>query len=189
MEWIGRQIVGAWRLFTWDKDGLDYLDKSPQAAWVSCFLPLVVAPLLVTLLAHLRGDSVIPTIVYITGYSLALLIAHFGYLLAMKYVTEWMDRPVDQWVGYMAAYNWATVIQFFILLIPIFLILGQIGGEQTGQSALLAGQLIIYPYLWFMVKVGLKLSWWAAILAVIADMLISDLIGGLTIQLLITGGS
>ena len=189
MNWIGRQIVGVWQLFTWDKRGLNHLDQSAQAAWLSCILPAVVAPVLVTLMAGYRGDSVIPDTVYIAGYSLALLIAHFAYLLAVHYTLDFWDAKNSHWVGYVAVYNWATVIQFFILLIPIVLILGQLVSDQTGQAALLSAQLIIYPYLWFLAKEQLNIPWWGALLAVCGDIMISDIIGGLAIGLLMASGS
>lgn len=189
MNWIGRQIAGAWQLFTWDKRGLKRLDQSAQAAWLSCILPAVIAPVLVSLMAGLRGDSVIPDSVYIAGYSLALLIAHFAYLLAVFYVLDFLETKNNHWVGYVAVYNWATVIQFFVLLIPIVLILGQLVSDQTGQAALLSAQLIIYPYLWFLAKERLNIPWWGALLAVCTDILISDVIGGLVIGLLMASGS
>jgi hypothetical protein len=114
---LSRSIFGAWMLARFDRSGAALFDNTIDAFWRSFWAALVVFPAFAILLL-LRSSHAEITVgpfwaffIQMTGYAVGWLA--FPYV--MFYVTKLSDRDAFYY-RYIAAYNWAVVIQIALML-------------------------------------------------------------------------
>jgi hypothetical protein len=173
---IARNGYGAWRLLLGDAHGLDWLDRSPSGAWRSFRLSILMLPLylpFVWLDVHLSGTQA-PLLqilfVELSSYAISWTLAP----LLMLYIAPRIQRE-KEYVGFIVAFNWATLILVLIALPTVALVAI---GSPPGVILLL--QLVINAlvlfYDWTIFKVALRLSPLAAAAFALADFVLGIVI-------------
>jgi hypothetical protein len=177
---FARNGYGAWRLLLGDARGLDWLDRSPSGAWRSFRLSIVMLPLylpFVWLDVHLSGTQapllqilIVELSSYAIGWTLMPLV--------MLYLAPRLQRE-KEYVGFVVAYNWATLI-LVLLALPIVLLVA-IGFpiELVGFFQLLLNGLVLF-YGWNIFRISLRLSPLVAAAFELADFVISVAINQIT---------
>ena len=171
-------LYGAYRLARLDTNGMGFFDQSLAGFWRSFFAAVIVAPLFIILLAvrHAAGDIPASPLRLLTVETTAYLVGWFAFPLIMITVADSFDRA-ERFVGFIVAYNWASVWQNLIYL-P-FLILAELGFIALGPARL-ANELIIVVvllYIWFIAKTALQITTFQAILVVAMDFSLAIFIG------------
>jgi hypothetical protein len=174
---IGPAIYGAWRLAWFDPNGMRYFDQSLNGFWRSFRVAILAAPftaLLIALdLSHEKlGGGWFRVL---AGESIAYVIGWVAFPLLAYYLTEAIDRR-GQYLGFIVAYNWSTLIQLAVIL-PAALI-AQSGILPVGLAVILtlAAYAAILVYEWFVVRTALALSVLGAAGVVLIDFVLSWLI-------------
>jgi hypothetical protein len=184
-----RALYGAFRLARFDADGMTYLDQTVGACWRSFFAAVLVLPLYATLLVaqfatgQVAADgfrfAVVEAIAYVIGWLL--------FPVAMATVAPMMGRN-ERYVGFIVAYNWASVWQNTVIL-PIA-ILGTVGilPAPGGEFLSLVAFCYVLAYGWFVARTALDVpgSWAAGL--VVLDLFLSFLLKGASEGLLGSGG-
>ena len=181
-------LYGALRLARADTGGMRYFNATFDGFWNSFTAAALVAPLF-ALLLWIRYVS--------DGLTVSLLrfglIEVFSYIIAwtvfpliMFYVAQLIERE-RQFIGFVVAYNWASVWQNFVYL-PIAMV-GELGWVplQAASSlslVVLAGVLL---YTWFIARTALAISTMIAAGIVAGDFLISIVLNVVTDGMLRVG--
>ena len=182
---IAQSLYGAWRLARLDASGLDLFGDDAEAFWRSFYAMLIAAPGFVILVAlRLSGleltsgpihTLLIEAISYVVGW--------FAFPFIMLYVADQLDRR-ERFFRYIAAYNWAVVLQIALLLAVNFLVLGvTMPAVVTGYIGF-ATTVAVLVYWWFIARVGLDISGRAAAAVAGLDLVLSFLLSVVTIAML-----
>lgn len=176
-EQVIAALIGAWRLFRFDRTGLLALDRSIDGFWRSFFCAALISPFY-ALMVWLRmepAELANPLARILLVEAIAYVIAWIAYPLAMFHLSQGFERP-QNYVGYIVAYNWCAAPQVVLMLVvsafrelEIFPAL-----FQTGLS--LGATFYGWAVLWFLAHHVLAVSRGTAALVVVIDLLISLLI-------------
>lgn len=174
-------LYGAYRLARLDTGGMTFFDQTLAGFWRSFYAAIIVAPLFVVLLAvqHATGDIPVSPWRFLAVESSAYIVGWFAFPLVMVTVADSFNRA-DRYIGFIVAYNWASVWQN-LLYLP-FLILAELGIIAI-SPARLANELIlvvVLAYIWFIAKTALQISTWQAILIIALDFSLAIFIGWIT---------
>jgi hypothetical protein len=92
-------------------------------------------------------------------------------------------------VPYVIAYNWSSVISSLIGLVPLLLYAARLADPRTTIAAVQGSQLIIWIYLWFVARTGLRIGSVTAVAIVLIDVLTTIMLDrGISILLGETAG-
>ena len=164
---------GAWRLAKCDSSGLQFFDNTPQAFWRSFYAALIVAPVFAILVAIRLEDVAVTggTLHLLAIETLSYIIGWFAFPLAMFYIAEQLDRS-HCFLRYIAAYNWATVLQMGLFLVVT--VIAHSGALPTTLAVLisLAATVAILAYQWFIARIGLDITGPTAAAIVFLDLMI-----------------
>jgi hypothetical protein len=182
---LSRSIFGAWMLARFDRSGAALFDNTPDAFWRSFWAAFVVFPAFAVLLL-LRSAHVEITVgpfwaffIQITGYAVGWLA--FPYV--MFYVARLFGREAFYY-RYIAAYNWAVVIQISLMLLVTALTASGAAPQALG-FLLTAGAIIsILIYQGFIAHILLEVPPIGAFGIVVIDLIISLILQGWTDRLL-----
>lgn len=115
---VSRALYGALRLARFDANGVTYFENSTEAFWRSFWAAGIALPVYAILLtirtsgATISVGPVYAFFVHSIGYVIGWLVFPF----AIYYIALLTDR--QKWYcRYIAAYNWAVVLQITLLLI------------------------------------------------------------------------
>ena len=161
---VARSLYGAWRLVRFDRHGLDQFGDTEEAFWRSFYAMLIAAPGHVVLsalgLATLRETGLELTsgpieifLIEAIGY----VIAWFAFPFVMLYVANHLDRG-ERYFRYIAATNWATVLQIGLYLLVAAVVRGIELPEEIGGYIRFAAMIAMLVYFWFITRVGLEIS-------------------------------
>ena len=170
---IVASCYGAWRLLALDKSGLGYFDPSIQGFWKSFFAAVLVVPGYLLILFFTLQNVAIEAgplrfaLVEIITY----VIIWTAFPLAMFYLTMVIDRQAEYRL-HIVAYNWAQLIEVLIAAPLIMLVLGDLLPESLGNDLVLAVDIAIQIYKWYIAKTALRLSFLGAIGIVLLNMVI-----------------
>ena len=182
---VARALYGAWRLARLDRNGLDHFGETAEAFWRSFYAMLIVAPGYVVLVA-LRLSGLEPTSgpVHIFVIEvIAYVIGWFAYPFIMLYVADLLDRRA-RYFRYIAAYNWAVVLQIILWLIFSFIFhVFELSLSTAGFLGFLT-TLVVLIYWWFIARVGLDIGGWAALAIAGLDFGLSIVLSQVTNRLL-----
>jgi hypothetical protein len=173
----GVAIFGAWRLARFDAGGLQFFENTVEAFWRSFYAALVVLPIYVIMfLMRSRVAEITsgPFAVFVVE-SIAYVIAWTAFPLAMFYLARHLGRS-KSYCRYIAAYNWAAVLQITLLVTVSVIVYTEI--VPRGVSALLsmAAMIAIMSYQWFIARAALEVTPAVAVGIVLLDLFISILI-------------
>ena len=170
-------IYGAYRLVYRDPSGLAHFNVSVQGFWHSFFALAFIAPLfwldLYTEFATVPiaaqgmpfGDYLFERT---AGYTLSWLV----FPLAMYYITRFFDLEKN-FLRFMIAYNWATVIQAAVVFpLSILIALGVIP-EGLASFAGIVIFIALLTYAWYVAKVSLDVDGMVAMGIVMLDLTIN----------------
>lgn len=108
-------VYGAWRLARRDRGGLAWINDSPAGFWHSFWAALLVFPGIMALEILSGGFGDDPGLRAVSVKLIAYAIDWTAFPLLMIFVADSLDRFPRYW-RYMAAYNWASVVQVGLLL-------------------------------------------------------------------------
>ncbi len=174
---IGSAVYGAWRLAWFDPNGMRFFDRSIEGFWRSFRVALLAAPvsaLLIGLdLSTMKvGGGWFRVLV---GESIAYVIGWVAFPLLAYYLTEAIDRRA-QYLGFIVAYNWSTVVQLGLFLPAVLIDHSHILPNGLGLSLTYAASIAVLVYEWFIVRTALALPGFGAAGVVLVDFVISALV-------------
>jgi hypothetical protein len=182
---ISRSIFGAWMLARFDRSGAALFDNTPDAFWRSFWAAFVVFPAFAILLL-LRSAHVEITVgpfsaffIQMTGYAVGWLA--FPYV--MLYLTRLFDRDT-RYYRYIAAYNWAVVIQIALMLVVTALTASGLLPAAFGILLTAGAVISILIYQGFIAHAVLEIPAIGAIGIVAIDLVISLILQSWTDRLL-----
>jgi len=156
-------LYGAYRLARADTSGMTYFDTSIDGFWRSFFAAVLVAPLFVLLISIRFGvdDLEISFFRYYAIESVAYVVGWVLFPLVTLYLVQALERE-DQYLGFIVAYNWASVLQNGLYLpFAVLFQLGLISGESAAFLNLVLLGLVL-AYTWFIARTALDVSGYVA---------------------------
>ena len=111
----------------------------------------------------------------LAGESIAYVIGWVAFPLAAFYLCEAIDRRA-QYLGFIVAYNWSTLIQLAILLPALIIALSGILPAGVAGVLTLAAEAVLLVYEWFIARTALGLPGFGAAGIVVLDVIMSLLI-------------
>lgn len=156
-------ILGAWRLAHIDRTGAQYFDASLDGFWKSFTAALIVFP----------GEAILRALFIVSGEPAALAAGAFriAAVFTIAYIIQWVLFPLlmipiceflgrpRQYLGYIVAQNWATVIQLAVILPAgtLFALTG-IGEPGWGAAVFFAAIVATWVYGWYIARVMLDVN-------------------------------
>ena len=170
-------LYGAFRLAHLDRRGVDYFDKSLEGFWRSFFAAVLVLPLFVILSALRFGEPGLTqnTYRYFSIEMTAYAMSWIAFPLAVLPVTRFFGRE-QNFLGFIVAYNWASVLQSVLYLPIAMLVITQTIPESYAGLISFIAIGFIMVYIWFVTRVALDVSAGIAIAIVGMDFMLSVLI-------------
>ncbi|MAF49039.1 MAG: hypothetical protein QGH73_07145 [Rhodospirillales bacterium] len=174
-------LYGAYRLARADAGGMAYFDTSVEGFWRSFFAAVLVAPLFGLFLAirFNTGGLEVSGLRFAAVEIIAYVTAWVVFPLIMFHICQAIERE-KQFIGYIVAYNWASVWQNLIYL-P-FVMLSELGylSPASGRALGLAVLLLVLLYTWFITKTALRVTGILATGLVVLDFVVSIFLNTLT---------
>jgi len=115
---VSRGIYGAWLLARFDAKGIFLFENTVEAFWRSFWAAGVALPAygILLVLRNAGTDIGVAPITAFLIHSIAYVMGWIAFPFAMLYVSRMFDR--EQWYcRYIAAYNWAVVLQLTLMLL------------------------------------------------------------------------
>jgi hypothetical protein len=174
---IGPALYGAWRLARFDVNGMRYFDRTVEGFWRSFRVAVLAAPFTALLIGlqlsimKVSGDW----FRILAGESIAYVIGWVAFPLLAYYLTELIDRRA-QYVGFIVAYNWSTLIQLAVILPAALISRSGILPDGLAQAVTLAANIAVLMYEWFIVRTALSLPGFGAAGVVLIDVIMSIMI-------------
>lgn len=186
-------LRGAWRVFRFDRGGLEHFANTADAFWQSFWCALYVAPLWalgLILRGSRRGETApspspedldrladaLPRIVAVE--TIAYAMAWVAFPLAMAHIVRLLDRE-DRYFGYFAAYNWAIAPQVALTVLAGLLLWTGLFPGALGTAIDVAAMGYGFAVLWFIARHGLDLPPGTAALIVAIDVLLNQFVFGI----------
>lgn len=178
-------LHGAWRFAHFDRAALGWFDGTIDGFWKSFFAAAIVLPgfALVEFVLPIGVTAGTETVGYgarVAANAVAYVYAWMAFPLIMLSVTDAVGKA-DKYLRYIVAYNWVSVLQFYILL-PVILYT-QVNAE-TGGPIYLAVQALMLALSWFVARTALGIAGLAAATIVALDFVLGVVIGQLRIYML-----
>ncbi len=170
-------LYGAYRLARFDARGMTYFETSIEGFWRSFYAAVIVAPFYAVLLLmrHAAGGAAVDGVRFASVEAIAYVIAWVAFPLAMVPLARVLDRE-ERYLGYIVAYNWASVLQNAVYLPLVMLgVAGTISAE-TAQALVLIAIFLILVYTWFITKVALTVGARTAAALVALSLVLSFLV-------------
>ncbi len=172
-----KSLYGAWRLARYDSDGLKFFDNSLEEFWRSFYAALFVAPMITVLviihLTELQVGAGPVRIFFVEAVTYALDWIIFPFVAL--YIADFIDKS-DRYLRYIAARNWAIVLQMVLFLVIALLSHTGMIGKGPAVTLSIASTIMILIYQGFITKVGLEVSTRAAVAIVFLDLMIGILL-------------
>jgi hypothetical protein len=174
-------LTGIWRLAHFDPQGMAYFDRSLEGFWRSFRVAVFIAPFYALLLALHFMDVPVqagwPRLFLVEA--IAYAISWTAFPLAMVYVSRSLDRETE-YLGFIIAYNWSTVLQIAIYLPVTLLRSGRVLPTGLDDIVGLVATGALLAIAWFIAKAALRITGLAATGIVALDIAISLLITATT---------
>ena len=167
-------LYGAYRLARFDTRGMTYFETSLGGFWRSFYAAVIVAPMFAVLLVmrYAAGGVAVGGVRFAAVEAIAYVIAWVAFPLVMVTLARRLDRE-ERYLGYIVAYNWASVLQNGLYLPLVMLgVAGVIPVETAGPLSLITLSLILV-YGWFIAKVALDVGAGTAVALVALDLVLS----------------
>jgi hypothetical protein len=195
LEQIKQILSGMLRIARFDARGVDYFENTADEFLRSFYAALIVAPPYAILLALETDAEIIgPDIVrFIAVRIIAYVTIWVAYPLFLYYLTRAMDCA-ENYLRYIAAYNWTNVLIVVIMLASSVLVQSMVGPEpEVGKTPTyllfiatavgLGVLLALFAYNWFVAKTALAVSNHTAFIVVISHVVIASVVGAISTTL------
>jgi hypothetical protein len=179
-------LRGAFLLARGRTDGLLLIDTSPAGAALSFWAAALCLPGFLALRLLAWAETGGPSLGIGRGLTAELLgyaCSWAGFALASLPLAEAAGRRAE-WPQFIAAWNWANVVQYLVLLaltVPALFGLPPLLAHGLGLAAL--GYALWFE--WFVAKAALRIGGGRAVAFVLLDLLLGMFIGGLVGRLTI----
>ena len=181
-------IYGAFRLARFDASGAQFFDNTPEAFWNSFWAAVIVLPAYALLLLMRLADSPVNagagTVLLVEG--IAYVAGWFAYPLAVFHIARAFGRQ-NVYYRYIAAYNWAVVLQVGLLLAVTALAGSGLLPRDIGAFLSLAGTAAILAYQWFIARAVFAATIGGALAMVALDLTLGVAIDGWATHILMAG--
>jgi hypothetical protein len=165
-------LYGAYRLASWDKSGLAWLDTTSDGALRSFWALLVVVPAYL-LLVLLNAPAETPVSVAQLGFqAIAYVVSWLAYLLVCHELAQWLGRG-SHYPGFVCAYNWAGLLQIGLYLPMVALSQSGMLPPAVGEFLVFAAVVLTTAYQWFVTRTALAIPGMTAVGFVLMDMIVS----------------
>ena len=176
---LARALYGAYRLARFDANGMQFFDASLSGFWKSFFAAVLVAPLYFFLLLQRfqiggGGESMAR---FLAIEAIAYVIAWVLFPLVMVTVSRTLDCQ-ERYLGYIVAYNWASVLQNALYLPLAILIQAGAIAPDAGAFAVMVLLTAILMYTWFVTRTALAIAGPTAAGIVFLDFVIGIVVNG-----------
>ncbi len=164
---------GTWRLFIGDSTALSYFGSGSAGFWRACWALAAVLPLSV-ILYLLRPDGTI-TVGGLLGWSVAIVIAWYGFALAVHYVVPVIDRD-ERYFDYMIAEYWSSVPALVVQVVALALAVSGLFSEAVSNAINVAA---FGATLWLraqVIRIALDVNWGMTIGLVIAYLMFEGVV-------------
>ena len=166
-------IYGAYRLCRFDAQGLAYFNASREGFWRSFFAAVLVAPAEFLIKALDLDQATVQAgplrIVLIEGLAYVILV--FAYPVIVYELCRLFDKERN-FITYVTAYNWASVIQMALVLPVAVLVASGALPSTVANLAQLAVTVVIFVILWYIAKAALQVPGQTAAMLVIIDVVL-----------------
>ena len=182
---IAYAVRGLWRLLQFDASGLDYFDRSVAGFWRSFRVALLIAPVYALLIPR-QLDMIKPTV----GWQHVILIQILTYIVAwLLYPTVAYElcRRIDreaEYPGYIAVYNWSTIILVSASLLVWLPTFAGITAPETSDALGFLIYHLFYVYLWFLARTALKIEPLGAVGLILVDYVLTYSLSSVHIAML-----
>ena len=182
---VSRGIFGAWLLARFNANGITLFDNSVEGFWRSFWAAAIVLPAYAILLTLRYSGATFGvgagTVFFVQ--SIAYVVDWMAFPFAMFYIAQMFKR--DQWYcRYIAAYNWAAVLQITLMLIISLIAAGGILPPALGYWATAIVLVFVLAYKGFIAHVALQSTWAGAAAIVFLDFCLSLMLDGWSTRLL-----
>jgi hypothetical protein len=175
---VARALQGAARLARFDATGLAAFDRSLAGFWRSFFAAVIAAPPYFALIVLRMGDDQ-ELGFHRLGVELgAYVVSWLAYPNAVAILTRLLDRE-EHYFDYMVPYNWAAVLQVFLLLAVAVLTEGGIVPAAIAGFVEFGAVVAIMVYQGFIARAGLLIGPAQAVAFVAIDLLLNLVIARL----------
>ena len=160
---IAKSLYGAYLLAKAKKDGMSYFDTSLVGFWRSFIAAALVAPIFFFLMTirFVNGDVDTSALRFLSIEAIAYIIGWFLFPLIIFYLVQTLERD-REFIGFIVAYNWASVIQNSVYLpFAILFEIGLVGGSGAEFVNLILLCLVL-TYTWFVTKTALNINGFVA---------------------------
>ncbi len=167
-------LYGAYRLARFDARGMTYFETSLEGFWRSFYAAVIVAPFYAVLLLmrHAVDTTGVGAVRFASVEAIAYVIAWVAFPLAMVPLARVLDRE-ERYLGYIVAYNWASVLQNAVYLPLVMLgVAGTLPADAANTLTVIA-LILILVYTWFIARVALNVGAGIAAGVVAADVILS----------------
>lgn len=167
-------LYGAYRLARFDARGMTYFETSLGGFWRSFYAAVIVAPMFAVLLVmrYAAGGVAVGGVRFAVVEAIAYVIAWVAFPLVMVSLARLLKRE-ERYLGYIVAYNWASVLQNGLYLPLVMLGMAGVMPAQTAGPLSLIALSLILVYGCFIAKVALGVSAWTAVALVALDLVLS----------------
>lgn len=185
---VSRSIYGAVRLARWDASGHEMFERTPEGALRSFFAAAIVAPAYLILLLLRYADM--PEGIAFGPFMLAEAIAYAITWTAFPLVAWHLSlffRRRDRYPGFLAAYNWSSVVQMTVYLPVIALGEAELLPQALSEGIAMVATLLMLAYQWFILRTGLAIGGAMALGLLLLDVLISIFVSGMADTIMKSG--
>ncbi|HIJ43401.1 MAG: hypothetical protein QF511_12760 [Rhodospirillales bacterium] len=167
-------LYGAYRLARFDAGGMTFFNITLEGFWRSFYAAVIIAPLFAVLLfmRFAAGEVAVHPMRFAFVEVIAYVISWVAFPLIMVTMAKMLDRE-KHYLGYITAYNWASVLQNGVYLPLAIMMMAGILPEQAANFFGLVVFALILAYAWFVTRVALDVSAIVAAGVVILDLLLS----------------
>ncbi|MEE2997111.1 MAG: hypothetical protein VX700_08195 [Pseudomonadota bacterium] len=167
-------IYGAYQFAKFRREAAEYFENSPEAFWQSFYSALITLPVYTLLVFINFADRPVnaPGLRILIVESSAYVIGWVIFPLVMISLTDSLNR-FDRYFRFIAAWNWAILIQVSLFLAVSALITSGIVPAQVAGFASLVAVIMIFVYQGFIATALLDIRPAAAFLVVAVDFLLA----------------
>jgi hypothetical protein len=170
-------LYGAYRLARVDERGMDFFDTTVEGFWRSFYAAALVAPIyLILMVSRFQSGGVeVAGFRFIAVEIIAYVTSWVAFPLVVAYIAPMIDRD-NRYLGYIVAYNWASVLQNLVCL-PIAILIN-LGAIPAGLTTFLGVGcfIVVSVYIWYVTRVALDVPGGTAAGFVVLDVVLSVIV-------------
>jgi len=179
------RLYGAWRFACRDPRAMDWFDRSVTGVWRSFWAGAICYPgflVLQTMQTDTSALTASTLLRYLVVSSIGYVIGWTAYPLTALPFCRWLV-PEERALGFIAAYNWAQVLQTALVLVVASFGALHLVPDYGLAYAQTVAYLAILVYEWFIARIALDAGGGAATALVLLDVVLTAFLTQLTMLL------